>query len=102
MLSKKLHIVFGDKMVKGELKFSVRFLTFDDDTSRVEVMYYSLCIGHQQKPKKIAAINSSQFSVSVVVAKVFTSLNTLSYDYFPPFSLPLGNWFCHLDPIFLF
>jgi len=52
MLSKKLHIVFCDKMVKGELKFSVRFLTFDDDTSRVEVMYYSLCIGHQQKPKK--------------------------------------------------
>ena len=60
MLSKKLHIVFGDKMVKGELKFSVRFLTFDDDTSRVEVMYYSLCtLGISRSQKKIAAINSS-------------------------------------------
>ena len=45
----------------------------------------------------IAAINS----LLKLLSKVFTSLNTLSYDYFPPFSLPLGNWFCHLDPIFL-
>ena len=48
---KKITYCFGDKMVKGELKFSVRFLTFDDDTIGGHVLF-TLHIGHQQKPKK--------------------------------------------------
>ena len=56
---KEITYCFGDKMVKGELKFSVRFLTFDDDTIG-GVMYYSLCtLGISRSQKKIAAINSS-------------------------------------------
>ena len=88
-------------MVKGELKFSVRFLTFDDDTSRVEVMYYSLCIGHQQKPKKD---RRHKFFSVLSFGSSSKSFHILEYAFiwlFSPFFASIGELVLPFGPNFL-
>ena len=83
-------------MVKGELKFSVRFLTFDDDTIGGHVLF-TLHIGHQQKPKKDRRHKFfSGFSVK--------SFHILEYAFiwlFSPFFASIGELVLPFGPNFL-